>query len=76
MPMDKTKTILDAMQQDPKVSAAKIAILIGISSRSVEKRIRTMRENGIIRRIGPDKGGFWEILEKGGHSYVNAEMSL
>mgnify|MGYP002624951834 CR=1 FL=1 len=50
------------MQQDPKVSAARIAIILGISSRSVEKRIRTMRENGIIRRIGPDKGGYWEIL--------------
>lgn len=74
--MDKTKIKLDAMQQDPKVSAAIIAILIGISSRSVEKRIRTMRDNGAIRRIGPDKGGFWEILEKEGHSSVNAEMSL
>ena len=62
LPMDKFKIILEAMQQDPKVSAARIAIILGISSRSVEKRIRTMRENGIIRRIGPDKGGYWEIL--------------
>jgi ATP-dependent DNA helicase RecG len=60
--MDKVKLILDAMRQDPKVSAAKIAIQLGVSSRSVEKRIRHMRENGIIRRIGPDKGGFWELL--------------
>jgi ATP-dependent DNA helicase RecG len=62
MPMDRIKIILEAMQQDPKISAAKIAIILGISSRSVEKRIRTMRENGIIRRIGPDKGGYWEII--------------
>ena len=59
--MDKSKIILDAMQQDPKVSAAKIAILLGMSSRSVEKRIRTMREKGIICRIGPDKGGYWQV---------------
>lgn len=63
MPMDKVLLILNAMQENPKVSAAKIALLLGVSSRSVEKRIRTMRENGIIRRIGPDKGGFWEIIK-------------
>jgi len=62
LPMDKFKIILEAMQQNPKVSAARIAIFLGISSRSVEKRIRNMRENGIIRRIGPDKGGYWELL--------------
>lgn len=62
MPMDRIKIILDTMRHDPKVSAARIAIILGISSRSVEKRIRNMRENGIIRRIGPDKGGYWEVL--------------
>lgn len=70
--MDKVLLILNAMQQDPKVSAAKIAIQLGVSSRSVEKHIRNMREKGIIRRIGPDKGGFWEIIEKEDHSSVNA----
>ena len=70
--MDKVLLILNAMQQDPKVSAAKIAIQLGVSSRSIEKHIRTMREKGIIRRIGPDKGGFWEIIEKEDHSSVNA----
>jgi ATP-dependent DNA helicase RecG len=60
--MDKIKLIINAMQQDPRISAAKIAMQLGVSSRSIEKRIRTMRENGIIRRIGPDKGGFWELL--------------
>lgn len=70
--MDKVLLILNAMQQDPKVSAAKIAIQLGVSSRSVEKHIRNMREKGIIRRIGPDKGGFWEIIEKEDHSPVNA----
>ena len=61
--MDKNRMIIEAMQQDPKVSAVKIAILLGISSRSVEKRIKVMRENGMIRRIGPDKGGYWEVSQ-------------
>ncbi len=59
--IDKPQSILNVMKQDPKVTAAKLALYIGISSRAVEKRIRTLRESGKIRRIGPDKGGFWEI---------------
>lgn len=49
---------------DAKVSAAEIAMQVGISARAVEKRIRTLRENGVIRRIGPDKGGSWEIINE------------
>ena len=61
---DVVQNILDAIRQNSKVSAAEIAMKLGISSRAVEKRIKTMRENGIIRRIGPDRGGYWEIIEK------------
>ena len=59
--IDKTQSILNAMKQDPKVTAAKRALYIGISSRAVEKRIRTLQESGKIRRIGPDKGGFGKL---------------
>ena len=59
--MDRIKIILEAMQQDPKISAAKIAIILGISSRSVEKRIRTMRENGKHNAIGPTNSQYAKV---------------
>lgn len=31
--------------------------MIGITQRAVEKQIAKLREEGRIRRIGPDKGG-------------------
>ena len=61
-PVDKALAILNAIQQNPKVSAVEMASLLGISSRAVEKRLRSMRENDVIRRVGPDKGGYWEII--------------
>lgn len=61
-PLDVVQSILNAISQNPKVSAAEIAMKIGISSRAVEKRIKTMRENGIILRVGPDRGGYWKII--------------
>lgn len=59
---EKNKMIIAAIRQNSIITAAEIAIQLGISSRAVEKRIKTLREIGIIRRVGPDKGGHWEII--------------
>lgn len=61
-PQDVVQGILNAIRQNSKISAAEIAMKVGLSSHAVEKRVKTMHENGIIRRIGPDKGGYWEII--------------
>lgn len=53
---------LELIKQNPKISAAGIAMEIGISSRGVEKQIKKLREAGIIKRNGVDKGGYWEIV--------------
>ena len=35
---------------------------LGIIRRAVAKHIKKLQEQGIIRRVGPDKGGYWEII--------------
>lgn len=57
-----SEKILELIKQNPKISAAGIAMEIGISSRGVEKQIKKLREAGIIKRNGADKGGYWEIV--------------
>jgi len=36
---------------------------LNMSLAGVEKNIRQLKELGIIKRIGPNKGGYWEILK-------------
>lgn len=62
---EKNQAIISAIRLNPKVTAAEIAMKLGVSSRAVEKRIKTLRENGVIRRMGGDKGGYWEVIENG-----------
>ena len=57
-----SEKILELIKQDHQISAAGIAMEIGISSRGVEKQIKKLREAGIIKRNGADKGGYWEIV--------------
>ena len=40
-----------------------LAELCGLTSDGIKYNIRKLREKGIIKRIGPDKGGHWEVVE-------------
>lgn len=54
--------IIAALKRSPKITMSELAESIGLSVKGIEKNIKTLREHGIIRRIGPDKGGYWEVI--------------
>lgn len=56
-----TLSILSIMSLCPNISATMLSDILRLSSRTIEKRIDRMKNLGIIRRIGPDKGGHWEV---------------
>jgi predicted HTH transcriptional regulator len=56
--------ILAAITENPEISIQKIADLIGLSAIAVKKHLQKMKTEGTIRRVGPDKGGYWEIIKK------------
>ena len=58
------KSIVEIMMSNPNVTIPQIAELLGMNSRGIDKHIKSLREQGLIRRVGPDKGGHWEVIEK------------
>ena len=54
---------MDAMEEDPKVTVPEIAKAISVSTRTVNNHIRRLKEAGLIRRVGPAKGGYWKVVE-------------
>lgn len=56
------RTILTLMAEDPYISKSDLSKLVGISIAAISKNIEAMRGK-YLRRVGPDKGGFWEIIE-------------
>jgi ATP-dependent DNA helicase RecG len=58
-----SEKILHLLQKDGKLSAEDIADKIGISSRAIEKNITNLKKAGLLKRIGPDKGGYWKVLK-------------
>jgi len=36
---------------------------LNVTRRTIARDLNNMKQNGIINRIGGDKGGYWEITE-------------
>ena len=54
--------ILQLLKERPNYSARKLAEIIGITPKAIEKHLAKLKAEGIIRRDGPDKGGSWRVL--------------
>ena len=55
--------VLDALRADASLSAVKIGQLLGITTRQAERLLASLREKNLIRRVGANKNGHWEIIK-------------
>ncbi len=51
------------MLVEPQISRSKLSKLLGINPSAIQKHIEKLKAKHIIKRIGPDKGGHWEVIE-------------
>ena len=56
-----SEKILNMLKAEPELAAKEIARRLEISPRAVEKQIAKLRGTGQLNRIGPAKGGRWEV---------------
>ena len=57
------RKIVELIVSNKFVTTTQMATQIGKSRQTVATRIKELQERGVVKRIGPDKGGFWEILQ-------------
>lgn len=58
-----SEKILRLIKENNKISAGELSDKIGISPRAVEKQISKLKSEGYLKRVGPNKGGHWEVLK-------------
>ena len=56
------ENILASISKNSTISTKKLAAMCSLSERQVQRIMTKLKEQGVIRRIGPDKGGRWEII--------------
>ncbi len=63
--MEKTvEEIIELIKENPRITQREIADETGLSRRGVEWNIKELKKKGRIRRIGPPRGGHWEVLDE------------
>lgn len=59
-----TQKILDVLAANPKASRREIANQLGnITEDGVKYHLNQMKQDGLIERIGPTRGGYWHIIK-------------
>ncbi len=54
--------ILDLLTQNQTLTIPKIALQLKKSDSAIERAIRKLRDAGKLKRVGPAKGGHWEVM--------------
>ena len=53
-------SVIDALRADSKLSAMRMASMLGVATRTVQRALKTLQDAGSIRRIGGTRGR-WEV---------------
>lgn len=56
------RKILVVIESEPAVSRKEIANVLNISPETVKKYIKKLKRKSVLRRVGPAKGGHWEVV--------------
>lgn len=56
-----SEKILRLIKDSPQITINELSEKIGKSTRNIEMQIQKLKAQQKIVRIGPDKGGYWEV---------------
>lgn len=62
--VESKEKIMRFISENPQITTNQLAELANLSIAGVEKNLRQLKEQNLIRRVGPDKGGHWEVIKK------------
>jgi ATP-dependent DNA helicase RecG len=62
-PQKTAEAILGLLREESQLTFAAIATQLGKSDSAVKRAIGRLREDGRLERVGPDKGGYWKVIE-------------
>jgi predicted HTH transcriptional regulator len=65
--VENQKRIVRLIANNPNVSKKEMSDVIGISTTAIDKNLTTLKKKKIIKRVGSDKGGSWQIINSEGN---------
>lgn len=56
--------IVELIKSNPRITAKELSEIIGINIRSTKKNMDKLKVKGLLKRVGSDKKGYWQITDK------------
>jgi ATP-dependent DNA helicase RecG len=60
---DNQKIIINEIAKNNRITTQELSNILQISLRKTKENIAKLKAMGFLRRIGPAKGGYWQIIE-------------
>lgn len=57
------KKIIESIKENQNCTISDMAAYAGVETRTIERNIKSLKEKGIIERVGSDKGGHWVVIQ-------------
>ncbi len=64
VPEKRLNVIMELIKSDTGISMLDMAKKIGVDHKTIKRDIAKLKTTGLLKRIGPAKGGHWEVLDK------------
>jgi len=64
VPERRIENIKELMRKNNKITITQIAERLNVNEKTIKRDIDKLKELEIIKRIGPDKGGHWEVFDE------------
>ena len=56
--------IINELTNNNTYTMQDLATLLNVNIRTIKRDIEILKQKGILTRIGPDNGGYWQINEE------------
>lgn len=60
---DQMNRIIKLLRQRPSISRSELARDLNLHESSIKRRLESLMKANLIKRVGPDNGGHWEVID-------------
>ncbi len=57
------KAVLGILISNPEKTAEEMAKEVGVTKRTIERTLVSLKEKGLLERIGSNKSGSWSVIQ-------------
>ena len=56
--------MLQQIRQNPSITMKELSEILQLSPKTIEKQLSLLKADGILTRLGPDRGGQWQVKQE------------